>query len=51
MATLNTASQSVVVTGASGLLGGAVLKTFAAAGWRTIGLAFSRADLQQNGGN
>ncbi|OWA51732.1 Methionine adenosyltransferase 2 subunit beta [Hypsibius exemplaris] len=42
------ASKCVVITGASGLLGRAVSQTFSAAGWRTVGLAFSRAHLHPN---
>ena len=36
-------AKKVVVTGASGLLGRAVLKSFTNAGWDVLGLAFSRA--------
>ena len=40
--------RTVVVTGASGLLGRAVLKRFEEAGWKSIGLAFSRAHKHPN---
>ncbi|GAV04078.1 hypothetical protein RvY_14413-2 [Ramazzottius varieornatus] len=41
-------NKTVVVTGASGLLGRAVLKRFEEAGWKATGLAFSRAHKHPN---
>ncbi|XP_055339592.1 methionine adenosyltransferase 2 subunit beta-like [Paramacrobiotus metropolitanus] len=41
-------SKRVLITGASGLLGRAVLEAFIAAGWHSTGLAFSRADRHPN---
>ena len=39
--------RSAVVTGATGLLGRQVLKTFDAAGWETTGTGFSRGNPPQ----
>lgn len=36
-------SSSVLVTGATGLLGRQVLKVFDDAGWKSVGTGFSRA--------
>lgn len=36
--------NTALITGATGLLGRAVLKAFEASGWNAVGTGFSRAD-------
>lgn len=41
-------ARTVLITGASGLLGRAVLQAFVDEGWNAVGLAYSRAHLSPN---